>query len=99
MCRIRLPINRPKPAQILPEDFRGGRRNHWIFNRVNYANSNHAIARRIGCSEATVRYHRALRGIAPKQRGGRHPENYRDFTHTQRRWLGVEPLPVKKIIL
>jgi hypothetical protein len=89
----------PTPVQILP-DVKNGRHNTNIWNRVNFTmNTNHAIARRLGCDETSVAYQRAKRGIPAKQQGGRHREGYREFTPGQMRRRGIGPLPFGKIVL
>ncbi len=89
----------PTPVQVVPETIKG-RHNGSIFNRVNFTmNTNHAIARRLGCDETSVAYQRAKRGIPAKQQGGRHPVVYREFTPGQMRRRGIGPLPKGRIIL
>jgi len=90
---------RPHPVQVLPDPTHG-RKNSAVWNSINWENTNHAIARHLGCDDRTVMHQRFRRGYPSYPRGGNHrthPE-YRPLTPLQRRHYGVEPLPERVVL-
>lgn len=90
---------RDQPVQILPDPVHG-RKNAHIWNAVSYENSNHAIARRLGCDERTVMHQRRRRSYPPFPRGGdpRAHKSYQPLSATQLRRWGLEPLPERVVL-
>jgi hypothetical protein len=62
----------------------GGRKNHEIWNLVNWANNDGAIGRRLNCDRKSVAYQRKLRKIKPHSRG---KKNHLEYVE------GYKPLP------
>lgn len=92
-------IKRESPVQVLPDPTHG-RKNSGVWNSINWENTNHAIARRLGCGERSVMHQRRRRGYPSHPRGGNshtHPE-YRPLTPAQLRRFGVEPLPERVVL-